>query len=221
MRKKGTILLGILAITFAGCGSAQKSQRPAHEEFAKIKSLAIVVKQERDFEVIYNRATANATSAALFGLAGAAITASIDEGKDKERAEQMAQAVSEICCHSDFAAGLAALEQNARFEKIFVVDDPKEPLALGEYDAVVTFTIKQWGLRLVEQRQDAMAGFMEIDMKVQDAAKKAIWDERHVVIGQGREYLRKYMTDASLVQNELKQTIQDAGMRMSNLLIYQ
>lgn len=222
MKIKLLLVSGILLAVLSGCGSAHKTLRPTHEEFAAIKSLAVVVKQEKDFEVIYSRATANGTGAVLFGVAGAAIGAGIDEGQDKEKAKAMRDAVSGICCQTNFSEALSVLQDNDRFEKVYLAE--KQPIAelLNEYDAVVTFTINQWGLRLVEQNKDIMACFVEIMIAVQDAStRKQVWSERHVVIGQGRDYLRHYMSDAGLLQNELKQTIQETGVRMSNLLIYQ
>lgn len=217
-----SLLLLVAFLGLTGCGSAHKTVRPQQDQFNEIKEIAVVVKQEKEFEVVYSRATADGTGAVLFGVAGAMIGASIDKGEDRDRAEQMESAINDFCCQKVFIDALSSLKQSSRFEKVDICKEDLTPEQYADYDAVVAFTIEQWGLRLVEQRTDIVSGFIEFDMKVRSGEKqKIIWDERHVVAGQNRAYLRKYMQDGAFLREEMTQTIQEAGSSVSNLLIYQ
>lgn len=217
------ILLSLFFLTsLTGCGSAHKTLRPEQGQLNNIKTLAVVVEQDKEFEIFYSRANADATGAALFGVVGVAVGASIDENEDKEKAKLMAPAISNISCKSIFSEALLPLQQNERFEKVEIIKDGFNSDQFKDYDAVVFLAVKKWGLRLVEQRTDTVSGFVEVDIKMQTVPdNKLIWEERQVIAGRSREYLREYISNAELLQNELTQTIKDAGSRMSNLLIYQ
>lgn len=222
MHIKICFIVGFMLMALTGCGSAHKTVRPDQDQLKAIKTLAVLIDQDTEFEVVYSRATADGTGAVLFGVVGAAIGASIDEGEDREKAESMATAVEKIDFYSIFSDALTPLEKNGPFQEVTILDGSSSLKSLDSYDAVVTFTIDQWGLRLVEQKRDLVSGFVELEMKMKTYPdQKIIWDERHVVLGQGREYLRKYMSDSELLQNEMVQTIQATADRMSNLLIYQ
>jgi hypothetical protein len=221
MRNYVILLSTFLLTVLSGCGSAHKTVRPEQGQLNNVKTLAVVVDQDKEFELFYSRASADGTGAALFGVVGATVGASIDENEDKEKAKLMAPAISNICCKSIFSEALLPLQQNNRFEKVQIIKEGLNSDQFDGYDAVVFFTVKKWGLRLVEQRTDMVSGFIEIDVKMRTIPdNKTIWEERQVIAGRGRENLREYISNAELLQNELTQTIKDAGTRMSNLLIY-
>lgn len=222
MRAVGvSVLCLVLLVSLSGCGPAQKTLRPDAEQLTTIQSLAVVVESDSQFEVIHSRATADAAGAALFGLVGAAIGSSIDKGEDEKRAEQVASAVEDLSCKSLFSKGLSRLQENKRFQSVRIFTEGWNPDQAADYDAVVMFTIEKWGLRLIDQESNMVSGFLELDMKMQAGPDmKTIWDERHVLTGQGRKHFREYSANPELVKQEMSETLQQAGINMANLIIY-
>lgn len=216
-------LLSLITLTgIVGCGPAHKNLSPEPGQLRDIKKLAVVVEQKGDFEVIHSRATADSTAGVMFGLIGVAIAGGIDEGEDKDRAAKLAPSISELSCCSLFANSLAAISSASRFETVQILSEKPDKNTQSKFDAVVTFEIQKWGLRIVASETGELSGFVELNMNMKTTAdNKTIWDQRHVVIGQGQELFNTYSLNAELLRNELRQTIEQAASRMSNLLIYQ
>lgn len=225
MSSKQALLYSILILMpiIAGCGPAQNSLRPPSEALSQINTLAIVVTSDKAFEVVKNRATADGTAGAMFGVAGVIIAAKSDENQDKELADALSGSLGEFDSQGVFIKSLSSELKNAnltanRFTKINLI---KSAPADGEYDAVVTLDVTQWGLRLIERESELMAGFMDIDMKMKTTSdNKIIWNERQMIAGQGRNNIIHYKNETGLLQNEMKQTAADAASQISNLLIY-
>lgn len=216
------LLLLIILPNIIGCGPVHKNISPEPGQLDNIKKLAVVVDQKSDFEVFHSRATGDLVATAIFGVIGAAVASGINEGEDKDRAAQLAPFVSELSCRSLFVNSLASLQLNSRFETVQILPDKSDKQTQSQFDAVVTFEIQKWGLRLIDRETDKLSGFVELNMHMTTTAdNKTIWDQRHVIIGQGRERLSTYSLNAELLRNELRQTIEQAGSRMVNLLIYQ
>jgi hypothetical protein len=187
-----------------------------------IRKIAVVVEQKHNFEVIHSRATADGTAAVMFGLVGATIASGIDEGEDKDRAALVATAVQDVCCPAIFKESLKPLCESTRFEKVYILPDAKQKEDLSGYDAVVTFNIDRWGLRLLDRTADKVAAFVELNVKmVRIKDKKTIWDQREVIIGDRKESFGIFSTNVELLRSELSETIKKAGFQMANSLIYQ
>jgi len=210
-----------MIISAMGCGPA-KEIRLNQGDLQDVKKIAVVVQEKHGFEVIHSRAKANATAAALFGVAGAAIAGGIDEGKDKDMAATVAPAVKDMSCSAIFVESLVPLLKSEKYEKVYIVPDANQKKDLSGYDAVVTFTIDKWGLRLVEREASNVAAFVELDIKmVKTKDSKTIWDQREVIVGDRREGFLMFSNNSELLRGELKETIKKAGFQMSNSLIYQ
>jgi len=218
--------VGIILGTF-GCsgpsGPAHNEIRLTQSGLQGVKKIAVVVEQKHNFEVIHSRATTNIGAPLLLGgLAGVEIASGIDEGKDKNQTALMAKAIQDVCCPSLFIESLSPLSEPTRFDKVYILPDANQKVSLSDYDAVVTFTIARWGLRLIERETDKVAAFVELDAKmVRTRDANTIWDQREVIIGDRRENLATYSADSNMLRNELRETIKKAGFQMSNALIYQ
>ncbi len=218
-----SFLLSLVILTcIIGCGPVHTNVSPEPGQLLNIKKLAVVVNQKGDFEVVHSRATANATAAVMFGLIGAAVAGGIDEGEDKDRAAILASSIGDLSCRSLFVNSLSNISSASRFETVQILSKKPDKNTQSQFDAIVTFEIEKWGLRLVEREADELAGFVELNMNMTTTAdSKTIWDQRHVIMGQGRERLTTYSHNSELLRNELRQTIEQAASRMINLLIYQ
>lgn len=219
------VLFGImffLMIIVTACGPVHKSVRPTTENINKIKSLALIVPTEPNFTVIYDRAKATNAAALFFGLLGAAVASAHNEALDNKKAELISSYLDKVSCRSIFLESLhKALNSAGRFTEIKIFDKELESRNIFQ-DAVVTFRIQNWGIRLADRERDHMSAFIELEIKmIQTQNNQVLWDEHEVVLGQGRHPFGSYQKNKELLQSDLKVTCEEAGSRMANILIYQ
>lgn len=212
----------ILIISVTSCGPVHKQIRPTADNLDRLKKLAIVIPTEPDFTVIYHRAKATAAPGALFGLVGAAVASGYNESLDNKKTELIDPYLDKFSCRLIFVESVRkTLNDARRFTAIQVFDKEIKSKDVHQYDAVVTFSIQNWGLRLADRENDKMAAFIELEVKmIQTSDGRVIWDEREVVLGNGRHPFELYQEDKQLVQNDLEETVEEAGFRTANLLIY-
>jgi hypothetical protein len=219
----GLCFLVVMPLGLVGCGAAHKDVRLTPGQMQGVKKIAVATEQKHDFEVFYSRTKADyGVPVVLGGLVGGAIANGAVEGQDKDATSLMAGSVKDVRCPSIFVESLAPLSASTRFEKVYMVPEASQKAGLSDYDAVVTFTIATWGLRLVERDNDKVAAFVELDVEmVRGTDKKVIWDQREVIVGDRRETLATYTADGEALRKELRETIKRAGFQMANTLIYQ
>jgi len=209
----------------AGCGSENKTSISLTQSGLQgVKKIAVVVEQKNDFEVIHYRATTNYRVAYFAGgLAGDAIAHGVDKDKDKKEALPMIKAVEDVCCSSIFIESLAPLFEPNRTDRVYILTNtnPKQKTNLSEYDAVLTFTIDRWGLRLIELGTEKLAGFVKVYAKmVNTKDKKIIWKQKELIIGERRETVSTYTTNSEMLRNEMRETIKKTGFQMANALMF-
>jgi len=205
----------------------ESKTKVAPNELQGVKKVAVIVEQNHNFEVMKSRAKTSGLWGAGLGISGMAIAHGIDKGKDMNEAAPMMSAVQDVCCTSIFTESLAPLFEPNRPDRIYTLIGANQQINLSDYDAVVTFTIDRWGLRLMELANknpaaDKLAGFVKVYAKmVSTKDEKIIWKRKELVDGERRETVSAYTTNSEMLHNELKDTIKKAGVRMSNALIQQ
>jgi hypothetical protein len=206
----------------------ESKTKVAQKELQGVKKVAVVVEQNHNFEVMQSRAKTNyGLFYALGGVPGMAIAHGIDKGKDMNEAAPMMSAVQDVCCSSIFTESLAPLFEPNRPGRIYILTGENQKINLSDYDAVVTFTIDRWGLRLTElatnnPAADKLASFVKVYAKmVSSKNKKTIWKRKELITGDRHENLTTFTANSEMLRNELRETIKKAGVQMSNALIQQ
>jgi hypothetical protein len=214
------ICCSLTLIFCAAVRAGEKNKSLTENDLKGIKKIAIVIEEKRpNFEVLHWRAkTAYGTASLLGGFEGDAIAHGIDKGKDANEASLMNP--GDIKCSAVFKESLEPLNNSKRFEKVYIASGENKK-GLSDYDAVLTFTVNRWGLRLVERENEKLAAFVELKAEMVKAGeKKPVWDERQVIVGNNRRTVAEFTADSNMLNSELKDTIKKAGVQMSNALIY-
>ncbi len=215
-----TIFICCLILT-SSLSYADKEISLTGKNLQSIKKVAVIVEEKRpDFEVFHWRAkTAYGTASLLGGFEGDAIAHGIDKDKDKKEAAPMLDSVKDISCSSLFTESLTPLKDANQFT--IEMKSETEEKGLSGYDAVLKFTIKRWGLRLVEREAERLAAFVELTVEMKKAnEKKPIWNQRYVVVGSSKETVDVFTADTKMLNEQLQETIKKAGLQMSLAMLY-
>lgn len=168
----------------------------------------LVDRDDSEFTVIYSRMEETATAAVAFGLIGAAINSSINDGEDEERAER-------------FAETAAAIDVSALIEsEILARLESKEiPMASDEASAshVLKVEVKEWGLRKIAFHEDEMITFIRMRLTVRDG-KKLVWEKWHKQSGKEEILFDDYTVEA--FDTNMRKLAKRVGKRIANEIIY-
>lgn len=212
-----------LFLILASCGPVHQNIKPAGDAVGKITRLAVVVPEQGEFTVFYERGKATATGAVLFGLVGAAISSAHNQSLDGKKAEILRSGIADVSCPGLFREALMkALAESKKFDNLRVFAQNPDPKEVTEFDAVATFRIKQWGFRLVERGEiEKLASFIDLEIRMTGpTGEKPLWDEHETVIGKGKYMLSEFESDPVLCRREITETAESAGYRIANTLIY-
>jgi hypothetical protein len=199
-----------------------KTILPGKQDLNAIKKIVIFVEQKREFEVFHWRAkTAYGTASLLGGFEGDAIAHKIDKDKDSKEAAPMLDSVKDISCSELFIESLKSIKDSNQFVKVDIKNGEFDKSSLKEYDAAIAFTIKKWGIRLVDRENEKLAGFTELEVKMLKAnEKKPIWDQREVVVASQKQTIEGFTSDGKMLNEEVRAAIKKSGAQMSNTLLY-
>jgi hypothetical protein len=222
--KKGFLPICVfLSFAFAAeLYADQKDITPSAQDLTSIKKLVIFVEQKHPFEVYHWRAkTAYGTASLLGGFEGDAIAHGIDKDKDKKEAAPMLNSVSDINCSEVFIAALKPIADSKQFDKVDIKIGEFEKSAAAEYDAAIAFTIKKWGIRLVDRENEKLAGFTEVSVEMTRAKeKKPMWQQRIVTVGGQKQTVEGFTADGKMLNTEVRDVISKTGTQMTNTLLY-
>lgn len=212
------LLLGLVA-----CGPVHQTVRPDNNNLGNVKKLAVVMPPEGDFTVFYERAKATATPALMFGLLGAAVASAHNKSQDEELSKAIVPHFAGFSSRSILEDSLRqALIDSGKFSEIQVFEKDLEPGEVSKFDAVLKLQIKGWGLRIVERgQQELMSTFIELELKmIRSSTSQIIWDEHETVIGKNKRTLNSYQNEEEACTKDIRETVEDASLRVASILIY-
>lgn len=217
-RLKILILLPVLA----SCGPVHQAIRAAPEDIGNVKRLAVVVPNDGSFTVLLDRATATTAPAVLFGLIGAAVAAAHNTSLDNDKMTSLGPQLTDFSARAIFVESFSkTLKDSGRLSEWQMFDKAPEGNEVERFDAVLTMNIKNWGLRLPAREEEKLAGFIELETKMSRIKDgQMLWDEHDTFIGQRRHYFSEYKDDGNMFRSEIKETIQNAGLRMATRIAF-
>ncbi|HKZ57345.1 MAG TPA: hypothetical protein VJ024_06550 [Thermodesulfovibrionales bacterium] len=227
MRRGRKYVFGCLLLLtglVVACGPVHQTLRPDHNNLDNVKKLAIVVPAEGEFTVFYERAKATATPAIMFGLIGVAVASAHNKSQDEALAKTIGSHLDGFSCRSAFKESLLeSLMNSGRFSDIQIFDKKLESGEISKYDAVITFHIPNWGIRIVERgKTELMSSFVEFETEmIEVRSSNIVWKEHDTVIGQSKRTLSSYQNEKESCRKDVQETAEDAGQRIANILIYQ
>lgn len=216
-----TLLLLLLALSVA-CGPVHQAIQPSPEDVRALKRVAVFIPKDGEFAIFFDRATATATPAILFGLVGAAIASAHNQSRDTEKMTALNPHLTGFSPRATFAEAFSRTLKNYNRQSDFqLFDGSQGEKDLKNIDAIVTFNIKTWGLRLANQTDDRLAAFVEIETTlVRSNDSKTLWNMHDTFLGQKRAYFSDFKENGPVLRDELRETVGNAGTRMATKMIY-
>jgi hypothetical protein len=134
----------------------------------------------------------------------------------------MAPYVADLSCRNSLAQCLSKSLQDAhRFSSVLIAEQEPDSNASTGDDTVLTVSLEKWGLWVIGQEGEMMAGFIQMEIKMMEAqTKRLIWDEREISLGCRRHTLESYSRDRELLRADMKELIQEVCSRLSDHLTY-
>lgn len=221
-RGRLTVMLALLLFG-SGCGPVHTTLQPSAEQLSGVKTVAVVVPSDRSFTVLLDRSKATAGPAIMFGLIGASVASAYNSSLDRDKAKLLTPHLAGFSTRATFVdAFQKAIRESQRPIDATLVEKALSTEEARRYDAVLTLTIQDWGLRLpAASESDRLAGFIEVAARmVMPRGDQILWDEHDTVLGQGRHAFAAYQEDAALLRGELTETIETAGGRLAARLVY-
>ena len=211
-----------ITVLLVSCGPVHQAIQPSAETIRGLNRIAVVVPSDGAFIVFLDRATATPAPAVLFGLIGAAIASAHNESRDTERMTALNPHLAGFSARETFVGAFSqAMKQAGKDKDVQLFDQVPDSTETTKFDAVLTFKINYWGLRLANRDEERLAPFVELQTKlIRSADSQPLWDMHDTFLGQKRAYLSDYKEDGAMLRNEMKETIANAGTRMAIKIIY-
>jgi hypothetical protein len=216
------IFLFFLAAIFVSCGPVHHAIQPTAEDIRGLKRIAVVIPNDGEFVVLFDRATATTAPAVLFGLVGAAIASAHNQSRDMEKVTALNPHLANLSGRTTFTDAFSqTLKNSARQTDIQLFEKVPDESQTKNFDAVLTFDIRTWGLRLANRDDERLAPFIELETTLIRARdNQTLWNMHDTFLGQKRSYFAEYKEDGPMLRNEMKEAIGNAGARMANKIIY-
>jgi hypothetical protein len=207
---------------FVSCGAVHHAIQPTAEDIRSLKRIAVVIPNDGEFAVFFDRATATTAPAVLFGLVGAAIASAHNESRDMEKVTALNSHLANFSGRSTFTDAFSqTLKNSGRQTDIQLFEKVPDESQTNNFDAVLTFNIKNWGLRLANRDEARLAPFIELETTLIRARdNQTLWNMHDTFLGQKRSHFAEYKEDGPMLRNEIKETIANAGARMATRIIY-
>ncbi len=211
----------LLLVALSACGGAYVL-RPTETDLKPIRSIGVVIPKEGKATVIYERARATAGPAVMFGLIGATVASVSNATRDGSMAKSLQPVLEGFSCRTVlFDAFQRALMASGRFAEVRLLDAAPDAKAGNAPDGVVTLTIHDWGLRLIQQNSELLSTFVEVEADLRGAqGGHRLWDEHDTFLSGRSHNLSTYQGDGSLLKAELTDAIQRAGGELAGQLAY-
>ena len=208
--------------TMVSCGPVHQSIQPTADDIRSLKRIAVVIPNDGAFVVLLDRATATPAPAFLFGLVGAAIASAHNTSRDTEKMTALNPHLANFSTRATFAEAFGqTLKVSGRPNNVHLLEALPDDNESKDFDAVLTFNVLTWGLRLPNRDEERLAPFIELETTLRRASdNQTLWSMHDTFLGQKRTFFADYKEDGPMLRKELKETVASAGARMANKIIY-
>ena len=212
----------LLVPTMVACGPVHQAVQPSAAAIQSLKRIAVVVPDDGEFVVLLDRATATPAPAVLFGLVGAAIAAAHNKSRDPEKMSVLKPDLADFSARATFTeAFVQTLQASGRRNDVYLLEATPDNKESKNFDAVLTFKVLSWGLRLPNRDEERLAPFIELEITLNRYSdNQTLWNMHDTFLGQKRSYFSDYKEDGAMLRKELTETVANAGARMATKIIY-
>jgi hypothetical protein len=212
----------VLVPIMVSCGPVHQAIQPSTADIQSLKRIAVLVPNDGEFVVLLDRATATPAPAVLFGLVGAAIASAHNASRDKEKMTLLKPDLADFSARATFTeAFVQTLQASGRRNDVYLLEATPDNKESKNFDAVLTFNVLSWGLRLPNRDDERLAPFIELEITMNRYSdNQTLWNMHDTFLGQKRSYFSEYKDDGSMLRKELRETVANAGARMATKIIY-
>jgi hypothetical protein len=211
-----------LVPTMVSCGPVHQSIQPTADDIRSLKRIAVVIPNDGAFVVLLDRGNATPAPAILFGLVGAAIASAHNTSRDEEKMTALNPHLANFSTRATFAEAFGqTLKVSGRQNNVYLLQAPPDDNESKNFDAVLTFNVVTWGLRLPNRDEERLAPFIELETTLRRSSdNQNLWNMRDTFLGQKRTFFSDYKEDGPMLRKEMKETVANAGARMATKIIY-
>lgn len=113
------------------------------------------------------------------------------------------------------------LKAGSRQDNVHLLEAPPKDNESTNFDAVLTFNVLSWGLRLPNRDEEHLAPFIELETTMKRYSdNQTLWNMHDTFLGQKRSYFSDYKEDGPMLRKELTEAVANAGARMATKIIY-
>lgn len=218
-----TGLLTTLALS--ACTATTGTRRSASAaELGRIKKLGTEVKTEEAFSVRRARERLTNTGALIGGLVGLSIEAGVRTANDAKVEEALRPALGDFDAARILSDRInAALRAQPAFGNADTAPAETETRRRGGFDAILTVTLKQWGLRVCttsDPTDDLQAGFNVEGRLLLSDSGSPIWERTEIYLD-GQCYSEDaFRTQQGLLTVALSRAADGLARRLVNDLVF-
>lgn len=182
------------------------------------KTIYIDIVGEGRFEVIYHRATSNATGAVIAGVIGAGIQSGIEAGRDEEKARQLGELIEKEAWKTQFLDTLNDKLIAEGYEAVWA-GDTRDPGA----GAVLKIYPEYYGFRMVDTTTRLVSAFIAFKAAffTGNSTHNAKPEKESYYITHKNQYpWDDLLKKDSTVNSDLESVLEKAANRLANKIIY-
>ncbi len=170
-----------------------------------------------EFEVIYHRATSNATGVAIAGLIGAGIQAGIESSKDESKTDEIQPMIENNSWKEYFLDTLNNKLESRNFEAEWIDSEEKlsEGLILKIYPDNYGFKIIDTSTMLMSAYVDFNATLTNLDKRETEGKKKNFY-----ITSRDRRSYEDLSSNKMFLNTGLQAALTKAAKRVANKIIY-
>lgn len=179
------------------------------------KTIYIDIVGEGKFEVIYHRATSNATGAVIAGLIGAGIQSGIEASKDQAKTNQLSPLINKETWKIQFLDTLNDKMESEGFEAVWVEDTKHRDSGI-----VLKIYPDSYGFKMVDTSTHLVSAFIEFKASFSGGSSQE-WDKEAFYLTNRNQYpYDRLLGEDSPVNPDLSEVLEKAARRLANKIIY-
>ncbi len=188
---------------------------------AEPRKVAIEIVGAARFDVVYHRATSNATGAVIGGLIGAGIQSGIEAGQDATKREALMPHVAAEAWRDVFINTMTEALAAKGFEPIWIEQGARAKP--GAADVYLTLFPETFGFRIVDSTTSLVSAYVEFEAVYTDqpiSKGKPRPRETFYITDKTQSSYDKLLEDTAGISPRIESVLAVAARRLTNKMLY-
>jgi hypothetical protein len=182
-------------------------------------TIYIEVVGNEKFDVIYHRATSNATGMAMAGLLGAGIQSGVESSKDATKTKEIEPMIEAESWKLHFLNTINTSLESKNYEVEWI--DSKKSKKISE-GLVLKIYPTSFGIKISDTATLLMCAYADFNATLTNADKKEKEGKKKNfhIIGKDQKTYENFTSDKALLNSEVQAALTMAAKRIANKIIY-